>query len=106
MLDPLHHPPLSGQSNNAARMQSLRDEAKSLRQQMNPTAAQTAAEIYLAAINRTPQDHLLHENFAEFLESVGDLNQAAAQWQQVLELLPHSCEPYYQAGRLLAELNQ
>jgi tetratricopeptide (TPR) repeat protein len=106
VLDRLHHPPMSGQSNNAERLLSLRNEAKEMRQQMNPTTAQTAAEIYLAAINRTPQDHLLHENFAEFLESVGDLNQAAAQWQQVRELLPHSCEPYYQAGRLLAELNQ
>jgi hypothetical protein len=42
VLDRLHHPPLSGQSNNAARMQSLRDEAKSLRQQMNPTTAHGA----------------------------------------------------------------
>ena len=49
---------------------------------------------------------MLHENFAEFLESVGDVKQAAAQWRQVQELMPHSCEPFYQAGRLLAELGQ
>jgi tetratricopeptide (TPR) repeat protein len=106
MIDRLHHPPLSGQSNNAERMQLLRDELKDLRQRVNPAAAQQASEIYLSAINRAPQDYLLHENFAEFLESVGDVKQAAAQWRQVQELLPRSCEPCYQAGRLLSALNQ
>ena len=67
MIDRLHHPPLSGQSNNAGRMQLLRDELKDLRQRVNPAAAQQASEIYLSAINRAPQDYLLHENFAEFL---------------------------------------
>ena len=106
VIDRLHRPPLSGQINNAARLQALRDEANRMRQQMNPATAQAAVEIYQAAINRMPQDHLLHENFAEFLESAGDLKAAAAQWQQVCELLPYSCEPYYQAGRLLEELDQ
>ena len=106
MIDRLHHPPLSGQSNNTERMQWLRDELKDLRQRVSPAAAQQAVEIYQSAINRAPQDYLLHENFAEFLESVGDVKQAAAQWRQVQELLPHSCEPFYQAGRLLSELNQ
>ena len=104
MIDRLQHPPLSSQLNNAERMQSLRDEKNSLRQRMTPAAAQKAAEIYLAAINRAPQDHLLHENFAEFLEATGDLKQAEAQWRQVQELLPHSCDSFYQAGRLLSEL--
>jgi tetratricopeptide (TPR) repeat protein len=106
MIDRFRRHPLSDQSNNAGRTQALRDEVEVLRKRMNPTTAQQAAEIYLLAINRAPQDHLLHENFAEFLESVGDLKQAAAQWQQVQELLPQSCDPFYQAGRLLSELSQ
>jgi tetratricopeptide (TPR) repeat protein len=106
MIDRFHHHPLSDQSNNAERMESLREDAKNLRQRMNPATAQKASEIYLAAIHQSPQDHLLYENFAEFLESAGDLKQAVAQWQRVQELLPHSCDPFYQAGRLLSELNQ
>jgi tetratricopeptide (TPR) repeat protein len=106
MIDRFHHHPLSDQSNNAERMQSLREDAKNLRQRMNPATAQKASEIYLAAIHLAPQDHLLYENFAEFLESAGDLKQAVAQWRQVQELLPHSCDPFYQAGRLLSELDQ
>jgi len=106
MIDRLKRPPLSDQSNNAERMRLLRDEAGELRQHMNPVAAKDAVGIYLAAINRNPRDHLLLENFAEFLESTGDLKQAAAQWQRMRELLPHSCEPFYQTGRLLSELGQ
>src|SRR5258708_25949027 len=106
MIDRLKRPPLSDQSNNAERMRLLRDEAGELQQHVNPAAAQNAVDIYVAAIKRTPRDHLLHENFAEFLESTGDLKQAAEQWQRMQELLPHSCEPYYQAGRVLSELGQ
>jgi tetratricopeptide (TPR) repeat protein len=106
VIDRLHRPPLSGQPNNTARMQLLSDEANRLRQQMNSAPAQASLEIYQAAIDRTPQDHLLHENFAEYLESSGDLKQAAAQRQQICELLPQSAEAFYQAGRVLAELGQ
>ena len=98
--------PLSDQSNNAERMQRLRDEVNHLRQQMNAATARTAAAVYQAAINRAPQDFLLRENFAEHLESAGDLKSAAAQWQEVCDLIPHSCEPFYQAGRLLSLLDQ
>jgi tetratricopeptide (TPR) repeat protein len=106
MIDRLHRQPLSSQFNNAERLAALESEAKELQQRMNPTTAQTAAVVYVAAINRSPQDPVLHENYAEFLESAGDLKTAVTQWQQVGELLPHSCEPFYQVGRLLENLNQ
>jgi tetratricopeptide (TPR) repeat protein len=102
----MHHSPLSDQSNNSERMHLLTDEVKELQPHLNPTTAQEAAEIYLAAIKRAPQDHFLHENFAEFLESVGDIKFAVAQWQQVQELLPQCWEPFLQTGRLLAALKQ
>ena len=106
MIDRLQRPPLSGQLDNAQRLRSLRDKAYALRQRMNPATAQAAANIYLEAIQCSPADPLLYENFAEFLESAGDLKAAAAQWRQVGELLPHSCEGFYQTGRLLEESDQ
>lgn len=106
MIDRLNHPPLSDQANNAERVQLLRDEVKDLRQRMTPAAAQAAAKVYLAAIERAPQDHLLYENFAEFLESAGDLKQAVAEWRQEQQLMPYDWWPFFQAGRLLSELHQ
>jgi tetratricopeptide (TPR) repeat protein len=106
VMDNLHHPPLSGQSNNAERLLSLGNEVKELRRHMNPATARRAEEIYQEAIRHSPRDHFLVENFAEFLEAAGDLKRAAAQWQRDCELLPHDCTSYYQTGRLLSVLDQ
>jgi tetratricopeptide (TPR) repeat protein len=106
VIDRLRHPPLSDQLNSAERMQLLRDEAKDLQQRMNPATAQKAAKVYLTAINRAPQDHLLHKNFAVFFEVVHDKKQAVAQWRQEQQLMPYNWHSFLQAGRLLAELRQ
>ncbi len=106
VIDRLHRPPLSSQLNNGERMQALRDEEKNLRRQMDTNALAAAARIYFEAIRRSPADWLLHENFAEFLETTGDSKQALAEWQRFRELLPHASEGHYQAGRLLGALNQ
>ncbi|HXI69610.1 MAG TPA: tetratricopeptide repeat protein [Verrucomicrobiae bacterium] len=105
-MDRLQRPPLSGQVNNAERMQSLHAEAGELRRRMNPTAALAAVGLYQSALQRSPQDHWLVQNFAEFPESTGDLKAAAAQWQRVCDLLPQDCLAHYQAGRLLSRLDQ
>ena len=106
MIDRLHRHPLSDQANNTERLEKLRGEEARMRERMNPDSAKSAAALYQAAINRAPGDFLLHENYAEFLASIDDLKGAAEQWRQVQQLLPHSCEPFYQAGRLLSALNQ
>ena len=67
----------------------------------NATAVAEARKIYLEAIRHAPDDYWLHVNFGEFLTSSGDFEQATVQWQQVIELLPHS-SGYHQVGVLLA----
>jgi tetratricopeptide (TPR) repeat protein len=104
IIDRLHRPPFTDQTDNARRRQSLRDEEMEFRRRIGP--AVDTAKIFQAAIDQAPQDHFLREKFAAFLESAGDLRLAAAQWQSVQELLPHSCESFYQAGRLLSKLDQ
>src|SRR5207302_10056675 len=73
-----------------------------LRRRMNTNAVPAARLTYQRAIIGYPTDHRLHENFAEFLEAIGELAAAAAEWQQVASLLPHHHLGYFQAGRLLA----
>ena len=57
-------------------------------------------------MNRSRQDHYLHQNYAEFLESTGDLTEAVEQWRQIQQLLPHHPIAFYQAGRLLVRLGK
>ncbi|HEX4263765.1 MAG TPA: tetratricopeptide repeat protein [Verrucomicrobiae bacterium] len=103
MIGRLGRPPFNNQLNNAARLRSLREQAAA---QCHPMAAQAAMKIYRSAIQRTPADFLLYKNFAEYLESTGDLQQALVQWQKVCELLPHYCDGFHQVGRLLNDLGR
>ncbi|HWW01916.1 MAG TPA: tetratricopeptide repeat protein [Candidatus Acidoferrum sp.] len=102
MLRRMSQPPLSTQSNNAERMAQLRSELTALRRQMDRTAAKNADKLYLEALERAPEDFRLHENFAQFLEAVGDLPGALNHWQRVRELIPHHHLGWFETGRLLA----
>ncbi|MGA2245050.1 MAG: tetratricopeptide repeat protein [Verrucomicrobiota bacterium] len=107
MIDRLGRPPFSSQLNHLGQLQQLREEAMVLSRQISPAPARAAAgEIYLSAIRGAPTDFLLYENFAEFLESEGNLQPAISQWRRVGELLPYSCDAFYQAGRLFNEAAQ
>jgi tetratricopeptide (TPR) repeat protein len=106
MIGRLSRPPFNNQLNNANRLRTMREQAAAQCHPMTPTAAQAAMEIYQSAIQRTPADFLLYKNFAEYLESTGDLQQAVVQWQKVCELLPHYCDGFHQAGRLLNDLGR
>jgi tetratricopeptide (TPR) repeat protein len=106
VIDRLHKPPLGGQFNNPERLASLREEESDLRARMKPATEEAASKIYLDAIGRDPADHALHENYAEFLESAGHVKEALAEREKLVSLLPHSCESFYESGRLLNELNR
>ncbi len=107
VIQRLQQPPLSTQLNNAGRIQSFNDQIKELRRQMDTADAQASArKIYLDALNHTPDDYVLHENFAQFLESIGDFKQAVSEWQQACLLSPRNPFAFCQAGRLLARLGQ
>jgi tetratricopeptide (TPR) repeat protein len=93
-------PPLSSQFNNVQRRQAIEEQIRGLKQQMTPAAAPAARKTIEEAIQHAPADHYLHEVFAEFLQSTGDLAEATRQWQTVHELLPQDFLSYYQLGRL------
>jgi tetratricopeptide (TPR) repeat protein len=103
----LRQPPLSGQFNNARRVEVFEGQMKELRQRMVVAAAMiNAREIYRDALNRAPDDYMLHENFAQFLECIGDVKEAAAEWIRAHELSPRNPFAFCQAGRLLAQQSQ
>src|SRR5207302_7056245 len=81
---------------------SLRASIAALKSNLNTNAAAAARALYERSLARSPRDHRLRENFAEFLESIGDLPRACSEWRKVAELLPHHHLGYFQTGRLLA----
>ncbi|HKW30679.1 MAG TPA: tetratricopeptide repeat protein [Verrucomicrobiae bacterium] len=107
VIQRLQQPPFSAQSDNARRIQSFNDQIEELHRQMGAADAEASArKIYLSALNHAPDDYVLHENFAQFLESIGDLKQSLTEWQQACQLSPRNPFAFCQAGRLLARLGQ
>jgi tetratricopeptide (TPR) repeat protein len=102
VLRRLGHPPLSGQSNNHRRSEALRSWQRTLRSKMDGAAAAQAREVYEEALKRAPDDHYLHEVFADFLEAVGDFPRAMAEWEQVRKLIPHDYLAVFRSGKLQA----
>ncbi|MGA2865599.1 MAG: tetratricopeptide repeat protein [Verrucomicrobiota bacterium] len=101
LLQRLSRPPFTGQLNHTQRVEEVRGQMRALRRGMDRAAAAKARAVYLAALKEAPEDHRLHENFAQFLEAVGELPQAVAEWQRVRGLIPQHPVAYLQAGRLL-----
>ena len=83
-------PPCTSQLGHAAR---LKRAAEVLQQRQRAfrdlSRRQQARQIYLAALQRAPQDWHLHHNFAELLMELGEIAAAADQWQIVAEQFPH-----------------
>jgi tetratricopeptide (TPR) repeat protein len=96
----LSQAPFSQQWGNEARLARIASEQERLRGQLNTGAAVEAIEIYRDAIRRAPEDHRLYANYAEFLTSVGQLDEAVAQWRRVETLLPHHHVAPFFLGKL------
>jgi tetratricopeptide (TPR) repeat protein len=94
-------PPFTAQLNDVPRAQFYMARLKELNSQMTDEARERSRATYIEALRLAPDDYLLHENFAQFLDQTGDWNEAVRQEQQVSGLLPRFPEAYYKAGALL-----
>jgi tetratricopeptide (TPR) repeat protein len=106
MLLRLAEAPFTGQANHAARMAAYRAELRQVRTRLTPEIEGSARLVYQDALARSPGDHRLHANFAEFLEDTGRLEEAVVQWRFVERLLPHHHVAGFHLGRLLARLGE
>jgi tetratricopeptide (TPR) repeat protein len=92
--------PFTRQLGHEARLARIAAEQDRLRAHFNASTAAAAIEIYRDAIRRSPEDHRLYANYAEFLTGVGQLDEAVAQWRRVESLLPHHHVAPFFIGKL------
>ncbi len=105
VISRMGRPPLAAQFNNAARLQILRRTLSELQARQSQTNALDRARAeFEAAVSRAPADGFLHENYANFLESIGNKQAALAEYLKITEVWPHDFYGCLQAGRLLGEL--
>jgi tetratricopeptide (TPR) repeat protein len=107
VLPRMQEPPLSTQFNNVWRRQAINNQMQELSQRMAEANAQANARaIYQDALNHAPDDYMLRENYAEFLQYIGDSKQSASEWLKACELSPRNPFTFCQAGRVLAQMGQ
>jgi tetratricopeptide (TPR) repeat protein len=97
----LNEPPLSSQSDNARRLETMQAEERELSRRTNAPAVAEARDIYQDAIRRAPDDSYLYGNYARFLMMTGDYATATTQWREVIRLLPDNSLGYFETGGLL-----
>jgi hypothetical protein len=77
MIGRMQQPPLSSQLNNDGRLKVLEDRVNQFRSRMKAAAVARAREDFLETLQSAPDDYLLRENFALFLQSIGDVKTRA-----------------------------
>ncbi len=97
----LQQPPFTAQYGHAARDAEWKRRIEELGATLTPEKILRLADDYAAALRLAPNDWVLHENFAEFLEAHGETGRALEQWREVMRLLPHEPQAYYHVGNLL-----
>lgn len=93
-------PPFTEQLNDAARARMYMAKLNELRGSLTGAAADNSRAMYAAAVKATPEDTLLHENFSQFLDGIGDLPHAIDEQKLACELLPCFPAPFYKTGLL------
>ncbi len=59
------------------------------------------SDLYLATIDKDPDNWMLYDQHARFLKAIGDKENAAIQWKKVIERVPHHFMVRYELGVLL-----
>ncbi|HWH68033.1 MAG TPA: tetratricopeptide repeat protein, partial [Candidatus Sulfotelmatobacter sp.] len=98
--------PLNRQSNHTQRLDGLQLWAKDLREHMAATPHAQARTVYTEALQHDPDNYRLHDNYAEFLDLVGDLKEAAVERGKSRDLIPYYYFSHYSLGLVLKELGR
>ncbi len=99
----LKGPPFDSQMGHQKQMDELQAWISQLKARKASADLASLRALYEQALAAAPGDHLLHENYAEFLEGTKDFDSAIRERQKVRELAPHSFFSHYALGQLLAE---
>jgi tetratricopeptide (TPR) repeat protein len=97
-------PPFTDQLNAAERAKFYTAKLQELNSQMTIETRTQSRATYEEALALSPDDYVLRENYAQFLDESGDLADAPAEEQQVSDMLPQNPMTPCIVGRLLVRL--
>jgi tetratricopeptide (TPR) repeat protein len=93
--------PFTNQLNQTARRRFYADKLSELRPALRPDGLQAAVQLCRDALERSPNDPMLHDNLGQLLAALGDDSGAVAQFTRVTEIWPHHPTAFNNVGLLL-----
>ncbi|MCX5684975.1 MAG: tetratricopeptide repeat protein [Planctomycetota bacterium] len=95
-------PPFTGKSDYAERLDQIRRHAAGLAARETAEVLKHQIQVYEEALRHDPNDYYLHHKFALLKTDTNDPAGAAAEWREVLRLMPHNLEARVCLGDILA----
>jgi tetratricopeptide (TPR) repeat protein len=100
-------PPFTEQLDHAQRLSATRTELNRLRLgDTSASALEQADKVYQSALNQSPDDLEIHQNYAHLLKQRGQFDRAIQQWQWLLERFPNMAKWHVELGVVLQESGQ
>lgn len=100
----LQQPPFSTQYGGAERDARWKERIAAVSDRIQPEHLTDVEQAYRLAIQRRPDDWVLHRNFAQLLEvaapNAARLSAATSEWREVTRLLPHYPQAYFHLGKI------
>jgi tetratricopeptide (TPR) repeat protein len=107
ILEMTSRPPFTGQLEHSARQAASQSQVESLRKQvLAPRALEAVCGSYEAALEKAPDDWLLHYRYGEFALASGRFQIAAEQLRIVLEKIPWESVMHNELGSALRGCGQ
>lgn len=104
MRDRLAAPPFADQSSFARRDAELAREIDGLARMLTPELGQSTLKQFEAAIAKDPEDWVLRRQLAVLLDSIGDLPRAKAEFDRIVQVIPHHAESHFRLGALCSRM--
>jgi tetratricopeptide (TPR) repeat protein len=102
ILERVNRPPFTNQINNEQGQKKIVERMKKVKKQLTPSALDLVQQAYRIALENSPDDWILHDNFAEFNKERGNYEEALAHWRIALERVPDYADLNNNLGVLLA----
>src|SRR5262249_47404590 len=96
--------PFTGQLDAPQRRKRWDHRVEEGQARCGPEDLKKAQTVYLKALERSPDDWVIRENYAQLLVQLGAAQQAVEQYYLVLKQVPHHCVGYRQLGKLLFDV--
>jgi len=100
VLERVTRPPFTNQIDHDLRKTKILKRLNQLNNYLSPKVLDLVQQVYQKALEKNPDDWMLHNNFAEFLKENGGYDRAIFHWQSVLDSIPNFADVYNNLGAL------